>query len=484
MICGPETGAKASGLSLSAVGGEVARGIAREESSRVSEATSLFPRTATAERLEQLERVAENAQFLADVSTLFSWSLDVNETLNSTAHLMVPKVADMATVHLFDEIGVLRRVALAHCDPTTERRFAEPDAEEGLEARDELIGLAMKCGRSAVLGLGEGASQDRAVLDEGCSRTLRSMGVTSAMAVPLVARGEMLGLLGLFRFDSSQPYDATDISFAEELSRRAAVAIDNALVHRRQADVARALQASLLPPALSDLPGLEVAATFHPAGEGVEVGGDFYDVFHLAGNRWVLMIGDVSGSGPAAAALTAQVRHGARVAARAGLDPPAVVAAINTSLDETTGSEWFCTMVYAELSVHDAGADLQIVCAGHPPPLVLRGDTVEAVGVQGPLLGVLPLASFGVRPVRLGPGHALVMVTDGALEARANTGDEQSPDGFFGQERLERTIRGCTGQPASVIVKSIADEVLALSGGQLGDDLAVLAVRADPRVDP
>lgn len=462
------------------MGGERAQPVTGEWAGRESGPVRRFPRTPTAERLEQLERVAANAQFLADVSTMFSWSLDVNETLNSTAHLMVPKIADMAAVHLFDEIGVLRRVALAHRDPKAEIRPVQLESEQGSEAPNALLALATESGRTAVLAPGNGALSVQVVLDEASSNHLLALGMTSALAVPLVARGETLGLLGLYRFANSPSYDVTDIAFAEELSRRAAVAIDNALAHRRRADVARALQASLLPPTLSNLPGVEVSATFHPAGEGVEVGGDFYDVFPLGDNRWVLMIGDVSGSGPAAAALTAQVRHGARVAARAGLAPAAVVAAINTSLDETTGSEWFCTMVYAELSLHDVGADLQIVCAGHPPPLVLRGEAVEAVGVQGPLLGVLPLASFGVRSVRLGPGHALVMVTDGALEARSTTSEVSTPDGFFGQERLERTVRNCAGQPASFIVEAIADEVISLSGGQLSDDLAILAVRRDP----
>jgi len=462
------------------VGGEGAQASAKELPDAASVAALPAAEELSAERFRQLERVAENARFLADVSTLFSWSLDVNETLNSTAHLMVPKVADMATVHLFDEIGVLRRVALAHRDPSAEDDMAESGDERGTEARSALLTLAMAAGRTAMLQNEGNTLPDQLALDEAHTRVLHELGVASALAVPLVARGETLGLLGLTRFESSDPYDPTDVAFAEELGRRAALAIDNALVHRRQADVARALQASLLPPTLSDLPGVEVAATFHPAGEGVEVGGDFYDVFPLEEGRWVLMIGDVSGSGPAAAALTAQVRHGARVAARAGLDPPEVVAAINGSLGETSGPEWFCTMVYAEVSVHDDGVDLRITCAGHPPPLLLRGTDVEEVGVQGPLLGVLPLARFGERAVRLGPGHALVLVTDGAIEARGLAESAESGASFFGQERLVSAVERCADQPASAIVKSIADEVLAFSGGRLADDLAVLVVRADP----
>jgi serine phosphatase RsbU (regulator of sigma subunit) len=430
------------------------------------------------DRLRHLERISDNAQFLADFSKLLSRSADVGGTLESTVRLLVPRAADMATVHLFDDIGVLRRAALAHRDSDTESKLAGP-AEEGIEARSALLRLAATGGRTVLLPAQGTSFVQQVALDEGHASILRKLGIVSALAVPLVARGETLGLLGLIRLEGSDPFDETDMSLAEEVGARAALAVDNALLHERQARVARALQAGLLPPIMSDLPGVEVAATFHPAGEGVEVGGDFYDLFSVDEGRWALMIGDVSGSGPGAAALTSQVRHGARVAARAGLSASEVVSAVNRSLDETSGSEWFCTMVYAELSVHEGGADLQITCAGHPPPLVMREGTVEEVGVQGPLLGVLPLANFAVRSTRLGPGHAIVMVTDGAVEARS--GSEDTRGELFGQERLVAVLERCSGQPASAVVKAVADEVLEFSGGLLADDLAVLVVRAEPR---
>jgi sigma-B regulation protein RsbU (phosphoserine phosphatase) len=208
------------------------------------------------------------------------------------------------------------------------------------------------------------------------------------------------------------------------------------------------------------------------------VGGDFYDLFPVDDSRWVLMIGDVSGSGPAAAALTAQVRHGARVAARAGLDPAAVVSAVNATLDETTGSEWFCTMVYTELVPHRDGIDLQVICAGHVPPLVVRNGVVEELESQAPLLGVLPEASFASRRLRLAPGHVLVMLTDGATEARRH--GEHGPEAFFGEDRVLEVVTKAADLDAQGIVDALAGAVIDHTGGQLDDDLAVVALRALP----
>lgn len=424
---------------------------------------------------------ALRALFLADVSAALAASLDAPRTLANTVHLMVPEVADIASLHLFDEIGVLRRAAFAHRDPQMEQAAEDYADEHGYEARSVMLTATASAGRAVLLpATGEDIAAEIA-LDEGHANILNDLGIRSAIAVPLVVRGETLGLLGLMRLQGSEPYGADDLHFADELGRRAAVSIDNALTHQRRTEVAQALQASLLPPALIEVPGVEVAATFKPAGEGVKVGGDFYDAFPLDDGRWVFMIGDVSGSGPAAAALTAQVRHGARVAARAGLGPPEVISLVNASLDETTGSEWFCTMVYVQLQVHADGADAQIICAGHPPPLVLREGEVEELSHHGPLLGVLPNASYRDRVVRLGPGQALILVTDGAIEARSRCGEADPRPQFFGTERLTAAIQKAAGQPAHDIVQSIVNDVLEFVGGHLSDDMAVLVIRVDPR---
>jgi serine phosphatase RsbU (regulator of sigma subunit)/putative methionine-R-sulfoxide reductase with GAF domain len=424
-------------------------------------------------------RAAADNAFLAELSAVLGASLDVETTVGAAVRLAVPALADMATIHLYDELGTLRRMGVAHRHAALELELQAGEADSEMEAVSARQTLAYAGGRVLLLPAPGADMATATALDEAHEDVLRELGISSALAVPLVARGEDIGLLGLMRTTGSVPYGSDDLSLAAEVGQRVSQAVDNALQHQRRIEVARALQASLLPPALVAVPGAEVAAVFHPATAGVDVGGDFYDLFPLDDERWVLMIGDVSGSGPAAAALTAQVRHGARVAARAGLEPAAVVAAVNATLDETTGSEWFCTMVYSELTPHADGIDMQVICAGHPPPIVLRGEHVEEVECQAPLLGVMPSATFPARRLRLGPGHALVLVTDGATEARPPTAHGQVA--FFGDERVADAVRTGAGLDAQGLVDRVAAAVLEYSGGQLGDDLAIVALRAVPR---
>ena len=423
--------------------------------------------------------IAARSAFLAEASAALASSLDVPATLRSVVHLMVPDVADIATLHLFDDSGTLRRVELAHRDPEIERVAAAFNDLHDYEARSALAVIAAAQGRALLLPSAGTDVAAEVALDEGHGAMIEGLGIRSVIAVPLVVRGQTLGLLGLMRLRGSPPYVEGDLHFVEELGRRAAVSIENSRAHQRRVDVARELQASLLPPSDIEVAGLDVAAAFHPAGEGMEVGGDFYDVFPL-GDGVVFMIGDVSGSGPAAAGLTAQIRHGARVAARAGLDPAEVIALVNASMDETTSAEWFCTMIYAHWQLDAAGAEIQIICAGHPSPLIVRDGSVEELDHHGPLLGVLPLATFEARTVRLGPGHAMVFVTDGAIEARAATPEPDTAE-FFGTERLTAVVAAVSGQPSEVIVKSITDAVLEFAGGELSDDMAILVIKVEPR---
>ena len=418
---------------------------------------------------------------LADVSAALGSSLDRNATLRLALEELVPRMADLATFHVFDELGVPRRVALAHRDPAVDSHLSAAVQDDAQEAHSVLAALEA-AGRRPLLLSGAEALGDGLGLEAAHVEGIGRLGIASAIAVPLIARGDVVGLLGLMRLGDAPPFTEDDLELSAEVGQRASDAIDNALQHERRVAVARALQASLLPPVLSEVPGAEVAAIFHAARSGIDVGGDFYDLFPVDESRWVLMIGDVSGSGPAAAALTAQVRHGARVAARAGLDPAAVVSAVNATLDETTGSEWFCTMVYTELIPHRDGIDLQVICAGHVPPIVVRNGVVEELECQAPLLGVMPHASFPARRLRLAPGHVLLMLTDGATEARRP--GEHGSEAFFGEERVLEVVAKCADLDVQGIVDALAGAVIDHTGGQLDDDLAVVALRALPLADP
>jgi serine phosphatase RsbU (regulator of sigma subunit) len=288
-------------------------------------------------------------------------------------------------------------------------------------------------------------------------------------------------MLSLLRVDESEPYQESDVVLATELGRRAATAIDNSRLHRERAELARTLQQSLLPPSLPSIPGLELAASYHPAGQGVEVGGDFYDVFNIDATRWALAIGDVCGSGPPAAALTAQVRYTARAVARTGLAPADVMHAVNAALVETIDDERFCTMIYGEIRPGDGCVELELVSAGHPLPLVVRvAGAVDELDCRGQLLGVMPVVTCGSVRVRLEVGDAMVFVTDGVLEARSVDPDEAGRRALFGSDRLRGALVAAGGLPAAGLVHAVDQAVLSFTSGRLDDDAAVLAVRALP----
>lgn len=428
-------------------------------------------------RQSRLRAAWANA-LLADVSAALASSMHLPTALRRALEELVPRLGTLAVVELRDERGVTRRAALVERQPA-ERSLLARTSDEPVVLADSRLSAAVGSTRHPVLVASPASLLDELTLDEAHGRHLAEAGLLSAVAVPLWARGEPVGVLGLVRLGGADPYAEDDLEVAAEIGDRVATAVGNATEHDRRVALARALQASLLPPALPDVPGAEVAAMFHAASVGVDVGGDFYDLFPVDDRRWVLMIGDVSGSGPAAAALTAQVRHGARVAARAGLDPASVLSAVNATLDETTGSEWFCTMVYVELTAGDDGIDLQLICAGHVPPVVLSEGRAQDLGCQSPLLGVLAAASYSAIARHLAPGETLVLVTDGATEARPP--GRRDADAFFGEERVREVLEGCAGSDAETMVQALADAVLEHSGDQLDDDMAVVALRAVPQ---
>jgi serine phosphatase RsbU (regulator of sigma subunit) len=390
-------------------------------------------------------------------------------------------MGDMATVYLYDHSRTVRRVALAHADPDVEAEMASYIDETNYESLSATAAVAQLGDDPVIIDADSPLVQP---IDEHHAQLLASVPIHSAIAVPLVARGERLGMINVIRLPGSLPYQREDGALVAELAQRAAMAIDNARLYARHVEVARTLQASLLPPKLPHIDGLELAANYRAAGEAMEVGGDFYDVFSIHDDRWAVVIGDACGTGPKAAALTAQVRHTARTASRMGASPTGVVSAVNASLaDSATNTpdddERFCTMAYAEVRADAEGVNLQVVCAGHPPPVVVRADgRVEEVRGKGTLLAVIGDGQFEVVPVRLAPGDAMVMVTDGVIEARSkDPGPDGKPD-FFDYERLFATLSNAPSTAAADLVAAVGTAVVAFSGGRLHDDVAIIALTA------
>jgi serine phosphatase RsbU (regulator of sigma subunit) len=241
--------------------------------------------------------------------------------------------------------------------------------------------------------------------------------------------------------------------------------------------IAHVLQRSLLPPCLPDIPGVELAARYHPAGDHAEVGGDFYDAFSLGEDRWGFLIGDVAGKGPGAAAMTAVVRHTARATARVsgGLRVP---EAVNAALLESDHDEGFATMAYGDLRLAAGHVTVRLLYCGHPPALLVRaGGRIAAVEGRGPLLGQFPVINVEPVAVTLFPGDVLVLVTDGVLEARTPRSARHFGLCFLEEDGLAAVLAETRGRSAATIARRIEERTVAFSGGGPGDDLAVLVLR-------
>ncbi|MGW7278607.1 PP2C family protein-serine/threonine phosphatase [Streptomyces sp. NPDC054844] len=244
--------------------------------------------------------------------------------------------------------------------------------------------------------------------------------------------------------------------------------------------LATTLQKTLLPPALVDVPGLEVAAYYHVASVD-EVGGDFYDLFPLADGTWGLFLGDVCGKGAAAAAITSLARYTLRAAAVYDPDPVAVLGNLNTVLNhEYTGTDpRFCTVVFGLLTPDPdrKGFRITLASGGHPPALLMRADgTADFLPTPGgQLIGVLPDAEIATTTVSLGPGDTVLLHTDGLTEAHTNAtagGGER-----YGDEALLDFGRALAPATASGTISAVRDLLDAFGSG-VDDDTAVLAVHA------
>jgi serine phosphatase RsbU (regulator of sigma subunit) len=302
--------------------------------------------------------------------------------------------------------------------------------------------------------------------------TPAGLGTARSVIAPLRARGRAHGVLVAGFDDLASGSDEDALALFEDLARRAALAVDNARLYQERDQVARTLQRSLLPGALPDIPGIELAGRYVAAGEGNEVGGDFYDCFATGGGDWALVIGDVCGKGAEAASLTALARYTLRAAAQHTRRPRAVLLQLNEALLRAQLGYRFCTVLYASLTPRDERVTVGLATGGHPLPLVLRaGGEVEPAGSPGSLLGILDDPDITEHEIELRRGDALVLVTDGVTEATP-------ADRAAGPGRLTTLLAGCAGADAAAIAEAIERDALEAQGGTARDDVAVLVARA------
>ncbi|GAA4625961.1 PP2C family protein-serine/threonine phosphatase [Cellulomonas oligotrophica] len=236
----------------------------------------------------------------------------------------------------------------------------------------------------------------------------------------------------------------------------------------RAVELAQTLQQTLIPPTPPHIPGLDVAAAYRPAGDGRHVGGDFYDVFQVATDDWVVALGDVQGKGAEAAVVTALARYTVRAASVDHDAPSAVLRTLDRVLRQAE-TDRFCTVALVRLRRTDDSWRATIACGGHPLPLLRRaGRPPEPVGTHGPLVGILPRATFTDTDVDLAPGDALVLFTDGVPEGRRGRD-------FYGPDRLLAVVDAHRG-PAADVTDAILADAMAFQSDEPRDDIAVVTI--------
>lgn len=413
-------------------------------------------------------RVAElRDRFMARASETLMSSLDYEETLRNVAWLAVPEIADWCVVELVDDRGARQQLVVAHPDP------AKLALAQRLR-RYEPAQLNPERGVGRVLHTGEAELyQDipdevlvQTAVDEDHLSLLRSVGFRSVLLVPLKARGRAFGVMTLVNAESMRRFDEDDREFAEQVAARAAVAVDNSRLATARRDTARTLQRSLLPDVVPNIDGWGLATLYRAARgtEEIEVGGDFYDFYRSDG--WLVLLGDVTGKGIEAAALTSLVRHGARFLSRYERSPSRILAALNAALREQPG-----LLLCTALCVRLLGDRAWVASAGHPPALVVRDDgRIREIGAAGPILGAWSEAVFRDQVVPVAADETLFLYTDGVIDT---LGEPER----FGVRRLKRALREHAGQPPDRLLSGLEGALERFQVGAQADDTAALALR-------
>jgi serine phosphatase RsbU (regulator of sigma subunit) len=396
--------------------------------------------------------------YLAEASELLGQSLDLDLTVALLPQLVVPRLGTWCAVLLPDPSRRLRLAAIAHADEERLpelRAVLDPDAVPGPPPQLRV--------RFAAAHRGASPSWFSDPVD--------------GVAVPLRASGASTGVLLVGR-PTGRSHTPEDMLLIDDIARRAALAINNAQTVGEYVRVSQTLQAALLPRALPEVPQIDFAADYLPASSGADVGGDFYDVVSAGHERWLVTIGDVCGKGARAAARTGLVRDVLRALVREGRPLVQAIEMLNDVMVQAADPQQFCTLAAVMLSresdIERSSVTVDLVLAGHAQPVVVRADgSAELIGRFGTALGLVESVDLHCSRHLLAAGETLLLYTDGVTECRR--GSEQ-----FGDERLLEAAATASGTSAARLVATVRESVQRFATDLLGDDMALLAVRAEP----
>jgi PAS domain S-box-containing protein len=409
-----------------------------------------------------------HTRVLANSGRILASSLDYEQTLENVAQVAVPDLADWCLVELIDDRHHRQTVVVAHRQAEQRELMAAVRAFEPERLDPESVsGRVFSTGRPELFFEVTDEHLSRVASSEQHLGLLRRLATRSAVVVPMRVPNRTLGVMAFGTAESLRRLTQDDVALAEQLGRRAAVAVENSRLHTELTRVAQTLQQSLLPRELPEVPGWKIASLYRPAGaeQRIEIGGDFYEVFRSGSSSFAL-IGDVTGHGVAAATLTSLMRYGARFASRLEPQPAAILRRLDEELLGRPEGV-LCTALCARIQA----SGLVLCSAGHPPALIVdAAGTVTESPEPGPLLGAFPDADWRQETVQVRPDQMVLLYTDGVIET---AGLQER----FGAQRLRALLAEQARSSPSELLAALDEALTAFGGGAPNDDVAALALR-------
>lgn len=412
------------------------------------------------------KRASLRSEFLAEAARVLSSSLDYEETLRNVAALAVPDIADWCAVDLFDTEDRRVQVAIAHVDPSKLEMAERLRAYQPTQLDpDRGLGKVLRTGEPELVADIPDELLAEAAVDAKHLELLRGVGLRSALVVPMKVRGRTIGAISMVAAESERRFGAEDVDFAGHIADRAALAVENARLYTERSHIAETLQQSLLPDSLPTIQGWEATALYRPSGPESEVGGDFYDLWPV-GEDWIAIIGDVTGKGVEAAALTSLARHTAMEASETSSEPSYILSRVDAAL-KRHGELAMCTA----MAIRFRGATGTVAIGGHPPLIHLGEGGIRQLETHGSMLGCLEDASWPQEEFRMSLGETLVAITDGVTDALGEGGAR------FGEDRLNEVLKKGVGEPVTNLLDRVTESLDGFEIGEQADDMALLLMR-------
>jgi serine phosphatase RsbU (regulator of sigma subunit) len=418
------------------------------------------------------ERHRQALEFLVEATRGLDASLDFGRTARTIVETAVPNLAELCVIDLVRRDGWVGDSIVGAANPAAAPVLEEIRRRAPLDPRGEHpVAQVLRSGRPMIWhDLAAPDVMQTVVQNEEHRRLIEEAGYRSAAVAPLVARGSTLGTLSFLHASTELRYDDEDLQLFGELADRAALALDNARLYEERDRIAQNLQRGLRPPEPPYVAGLDVSAVFDPCGDGIEIGGDLYDILPTEDGCWI-MIGDVAGKGSAAAGVAVALRHSMRGLARQIDEPRELLGQLNEMLLEGRSLNDFATAVLVRLRRDGERWRFSLATAGHPPAIHVGANGPAQLG-GGAVLGAWADSPLGYHEGDLLPEETLVLATDGWFEA----GPAET---HVGGETFSSMVLSCADLELSTMTECLRQDAIARSRGPLRDDMVVLAVRPE-----